>query len=785
MSTLRPLLSSLVAVAPLIGQCDLNWSPGVPASGPNGSIAALVSLPNGDLVAAGAFSTADAEVTNRIARWDGSTWRAMGSGAGGNVTCLARLPNGDVVAGGTFTVMGGVACNRIARWNGTAWSPLGTGFDGGLTALLTLANGDLVAAGNFQTAGGLTANGIARWNGSAWSAFGQGLPQGSPFALAQHQNGTVYVGGEFLAGNDGLLAWNGTQWVPAPGLPPSSTPSVRDFVFLPNGGIALSGTLVVNFAYQSLALWDGTAMQALPASVNSGERALLATSSGVLLLGGTAPATQPSLLFWTGTGWTPLAGAPNNIVTMIEDGTGRIVVGTQATTVQPHPSPVARFDGVQWTRLGAPVPAVPRAMLTLPGGDVVVGGNFTSFRGVAANHLARWNGTTWAPLGLGVDGPVRTMALAPNGDLIVSGTFQNAGGAPANRIARWNGSVWSTLGAGLPVEAQSLAVVPTGEVYATGTSGGLREFRNGLWTTVVVPGAIVAPLSLAVLANGSLALGGIYSGSPIGGLAVMTSTGISVVPGSPTAIQRMFVGRDGTLYAMTGVGARSWDGTTWTSLGYSGIQAFAQLPDGDLLVGGNIVSLPGSPVASALSRLTPNGWVSVGAVQVGSVTSLAVSGRGELLVGGSFMTVEGAVATNFAQAMPTCPASVQTVGTGCSGGAGPVTLTARTLPWAGDTLRADAIGMTTNSVALQLLGVQGASGPLPGGAPGCSLWVTPLLADTLLPQGGAAEAAFAVPDSPSLAGLTFRLQVVGIELGPTGIVRLTSTNALEATIGAL
>jgi hypothetical protein len=57
--------------------------------------------------------------------------------------------------------------------------------------------------------------------------------------------------------------------------------------------------------------------------------------------------------------------------------------------------------------------------------------------------------------------------------------------------------------------------------------------------------------------------------------------------------------------------------------------------------------------------------------------------------------------------------------------------------------------------------------------------------ELLLPSFGIATSTWALPASPSLAGLQVRLQVVGIELGATGIVRLTSTNGLQLTIGAL
>jgi hypothetical protein len=61
---------------------------------------------------------------------------------------LAVLPSGDLIAGGYFTTAGGVSANRIARWNGTSWSALGTGMNSWRSyALAVLPNGDLIAGG--------------------------------------------------------------------------------------------------------------------------------------------------------------------------------------------------------------------------------------------------------------------------------------------------------------------------------------------------------------------------------------------------------------------------------------------------------------------------------------------------------------------------------------------------------------------------------------------------------------------------------------------------------------
>jgi len=71
-----------------------------------------------------------------------------------------------LVAGGSFGVAGGQSAGRIARWEGTSWSALGGGIQGTVHALSTF-QGDLVVRGSFTQAGGQPAQSIARWTGPA------------------------------------------------------------------------------------------------------------------------------------------------------------------------------------------------------------------------------------------------------------------------------------------------------------------------------------------------------------------------------------------------------------------------------------------------------------------------------------------------------------------------------------------------------------------------------------------------------------------------------------------
>jgi hypothetical protein len=179
-----------------------------------------------DLYAGGQFVTAGGSAAANIAKWNGSSWTALGSGMGGggqngsSVRALA-VSGSDVYAGGDFTTAGGSAANHIAKWNGSSWSALGSGMGGGGDTVYALAvsGSNLYAGGQFTTVGGSAANYIAKWNGSSWSALGSGMgPSGSsPFVSALAVSGSdLYAGGRFTtAGGSAatnIARWNGSSW---------------------------------------------------------------------------------------------------------------------------------------------------------------------------------------------------------------------------------------------------------------------------------------------------------------------------------------------------------------------------------------------------------------------------------------------------------------------------------------------------------------------------------------------------------------------------------------------
>lgn len=794
---LRRVRSAAVLLAlslPIAAQCGLDWQPGAPAAGIAGAVSAVLPASNGDLIVGGSFGAADASLCNRMARWNGITWSPLGAGIGdGNVLALAQLPNGDVIAGGGFGSAGGQPASSLARWNGTSWAQFGGLSAGGLAyALAVLPNGDLIVAGSFTAVGGVAASNIARWDGSSWSALGAGLPGATITALAPQANGGLVVGGSVSAVGGapatGLAQWNGSSWsaIVIPTL--LANVVVTALAPLPNADLAFA----TNQA--SLGLWNGAQVQWLTPPVAQ-ILSLAVAPSGQLVAGGFSglgPAA-PSVAIHVGGTWIDFsAGAPRNVTTLRFDGAGALVAAGNTPGID---TGVWRSTGQAFVRLGvAEAPPNVYAVQRLPNGSVVLGGQFASVAGTQLANIARWNGSSYVPLGLGVDGPVRALAIAGNGDLLVGGEFATAGGAPASFVARWNGTAWGTLGGGLPVPPTLLAGNAAGEVLAVvGPLGSPSLFRfDGLAWSPLSLGFSGIVHAISGDPAGDIVLGGLFwnVSGPTGSLRYAGGGFQPLSSAFDHRIRGFARSPDGELVGIgtfTGAGSQlaRLVGGAWSILGSGTMPTWWDLQHGTFLPNGDLVAhVQGTPVG--LVRFDGTAWTAVPGLEDVPIDCLAANDAGELFAAGPIGAAGGHVSIGIARAEPTCPAGVVAFGAGCTGAAGPVSLAADSLPWAGATFRATAHGIPSSSLALHAVGVQPNLLPLPLGAPGCFLYVDPIDLSLLAPAGGAASVAFAVPDSPSLAGLLVRSQVAVVELG-TGlaIVRLTSSNALELTIGAL
>jgi hypothetical protein len=243
----------------------------------------------GDLVAGGEFHRAGSAPAERIARWDGEGWAALGRGLDGRALAVA-FHEGAWIVGGEFQRAGDAAASNVARWHGGAWTPLGAGTDGPVLALEVLG-GDLIAAGEFQRAGSAATGGIARWDGTEWLSLGAS-PNGAVTDLLV-RDGVLVAAGHFTRIGDVdapyLANWDAACWQPlAPGVDAPAL-ALAEYREDWTGGVGEPAGMAVGGLFRAadgtpserIALWTGTRgrAQAAPDEATGGGLELVASPS--------------------------------------------------------------------------------------------------------------------------------------------------------------------------------------------------------------------------------------------------------------------------------------------------------------------------------------------------------------------------------------------------------------------------------------------------------------------------------------------------------------------------
>jgi hypothetical protein len=263
------------------------------------------------------------------------------------------------------------------------------------------------------------------------------------------------------------------------------------------------------------------------------------------------------------------------------------------------------------------------------GGDIYLGGSFTSADGVVVSHVARWDGVKWRSLGEGLDGFVFALVVDAAGYVYAGGTFENAGGDPdADHVAVWNGSSWSSLGgpgSRLVDTVHTLAIDPTGNLVAGG------EFINA--------GADPDADRIAIW-NGS-------DWSSIGGPGSGVDNRVNAIaysPGGQLVIGGAFTNAGGVATADR---IAAWNGSSWSALGGGldgSVYALAFAANGDLYVGGSFTDAGGDPDADRIAVWASPVWRSVGGAGSGlsgTIKTIGISTTGRIFIGGSFYNAGG------------------------------------------------------------------------------------------------------------------------------------------------
>ncbi len=315
------------------------------------------------------------------------------------------------------TLASTMPCGAFAGDACDTWMDYDGGLAGGVLSLGVHA-GQLIAGGSFPfDNNGVILNGIARWNGVEWQPYDVNGSVGvfggpSPLVLALSQYG------------DDLVA-------------------AGDFTFA--GGVPVN----------RIARWDGT----LGTWVRFGSGMNLvvdavAVFQGDLYAGGAFGSAGGQNVFyiarWDGVAWSSLAGGMDARVQTLIVHDGHLVAGGEfAMAGGQTVNRIARWDGGGWHafdddgNIGLGAGSV--RSLTVYGGDLVVGGGFSTAGGKTVNGIARWDGSTWHAFddggNIGVNSTVYALA-AYGDDLVAGGSFAVAGGRTVNFIARWDGTRW-------------------------------------------------------------------------------------------------------------------------------------------------------------------------------------------------------------------------------------------------------------------------------------------------------------------------------------------------------
>lgn len=428
------------------------------------------------LYAAGTFTVAGGTPVDRVAKWDGASWSAVGSGHG--IVHVAHLETFDDGSGTALWAAGGIVGTAVSKefatWDGASWTNVEQ-FDQGLSKLQIwddgLGGGPALYVGGFYSfVDDERVDSIGRWTGSTVAPLvvGSGATGAADVmnALGTHDDGggtKLYAdrGRAIVGDHEGVEAWDGSSWSAA-GVP--SDGDVRALVSYDDGaGAALfaAGTFteIGGVPAGSIAEWDGSAWSEVGGGVSGdvfdlevhdfGSGPVLVVAGNMTAAGGVA---SSAVVTWDGSVWTSLGSSLDLRVLQLETYAGSLYAGGRFTVIDGVlVNRVARWTGTAWAPVSSGMNDRVLALETFDDGTgsaLYAGGLFVTAGGTAAQHIARWDGSAWSPVGTGFDDNVRSLEAFDDGTgpaLIAGGPFNNAGPEPARRMARWDGSSWTEM----------------------------------------------------------------------------------------------------------------------------------------------------------------------------------------------------------------------------------------------------------------------------------------------------------------------------------------------------
>lgn len=344
-----------------------------------------------------------------------------GTGFDNTVNAIAIQTDGKILVGGTFTSYNGTGANRIIRLNtdGTVDGSFvyGTGFDNDVTAIKIQPDGKIIIAGSFTTYNGAGISFITRVDtgGVVDGGFSTGVGFNAVINTIDMQaDNKIIVGGNFSTGlgssKIARLNTNGTE--------DATFASGTGFDFVVNAlKIDATGNVVVGGSFST---YNGT----------GANRIIRLTTLGAV--DGT---------FVYGTGFS----ASVNAITIQTD--GKILVGGSFATYNGtganwivRLTTLGAIDGTFVYGTGFSAASFVSSIAVQADGKIVIAGGFTAYNGTLANFIIRVTtlGAVDASFiyGTGFDTITNTLAIQTDTNILVGGNFTSYDGTAANFIIR-------------------------------------------------------------------------------------------------------------------------------------------------------------------------------------------------------------------------------------------------------------------------------------------------------------------------------------------------------------
>ncbi len=659
------------------------------------------------LYVGGEFPTAGGYPVNYFAKWNGRVWSSVGSGVSGNIELFSSgtkvhdilVHGNDAYIAGNFREAGGVTVNGIAKWNGSSWSALGSGMNN-LVTTLELDGEWLYAGGYFDSVDGISANGIARYNliTHVWSTLGSGIHWSVMVGIRSIciDGGNVYIGGLFdSVGNvpaKNVAVWNGSDWSQVgAGLQYGELEwaQVYDLEFIggtlyATGDFRNSGSVVVNH----LSRFIGGEWSPVGSGLDYPGRDIEVAGDNVFLSGlfDSANGYYAHLIVqWNHVTdvWSDVGGGLFTGTALKLHSTGSNLYAGGAFNYSQHSwhDYIARWNYAEhtWNALGNGVDYNVFAMGFNPSEtELYVGGGFWLPGGVQAKAVAKFSNGKWDSLWSGLNGQPFAVA-ATSEDVFFAGTFSLAGGSPANNIARWNiaTQTWNPMGSGLSGGwGTRLGLAVRGnEVFVGGnftSAGGVAVNSIAMWSPTggweALGGGLNGRVNAIAVSDSFVYVGGEFTSA--GGVPANY-----IARWNGITWQALGSGTDYHVYALTvngnevyvggeydyagGVSAKNiakWNSLTqtWSALG-SGVNYYgfgfigAMATKNNVLYVGGFFNIAGSDTVSNIAMWNDSSqtWSALGSGVDNEVRALALNNSGELYVGGLFNSAGGKPAYYF------------------------------------------------------------------------------------------------------------------------------------------